>query len=114
MLNDIGLEYGHGFNQLFVKRKEYRKTILLVAKVTDDFLCSPTLETVNGFMAHLSYKFEVGKVVVEKEFQFNGCEIRQDILCNIRMTMRRYLERSMSIRISRNRNKERDEPATKE
>lgn len=64
-----------GVAQLFFKRD--KSTInLIVAKVTDDFLLSGKEEDIREFMTKLRSGFDIGKVSVRGEFNFNGCEIR--------------------------------------
>lgn len=112
MLNEAGLERVLGISQLFVKRDETGRIILLIAKVTDDFLLGGSVEEMKVFLDPLKQRFIVGKIVVDQKIHFDGCEIIQDVVGNIKMSMHRYLERVKPIEVSRSRRKERDAPVT--
>lgn len=74
MLSDSGLERVHGLSQLFTQRDCTSRTILLVAKVTDDFLLGGAIAAMEGiFSCQALQAIDVGKVVVDSRFHFNGC-----------------------------------------
>lgn len=60
------------------------------------------------FLDLLEKQFVVGKTLIDEMLHFDGCEIQQDIVGNIRMSMCRYLDRLKSIDLSRTRKKDRD------
>lgn len=103
-----------GISQLFLKRNASGKIILLVAKVTDDFLIAGSLEQMKQFTDELQQRFVVGKVVINEPFIFNGCHISQNPFGDIAMPMVKYLERIKLIGLSRLRKKMLNERATKE
>lgn len=104
----------NGFSHFFVKRDNNHRTNPLVAKVTDEFLCSGDVTKISHFMDCLSKRFMVGKTFVDKPFNFIGCEVHQDREGNVRLTMLRYVERISIIAISEIHKKERIELATKD
>lgn len=91
MLNTAGLERIVGLSQMFIKRNSSRLIILIVAKVTDDFLLGGSALDMNDFVAMLRKRFIVGKVVVDSKFHFDGCEIEQDEFRNVKTSMLRYI-----------------------
>ena len=106
MLSD-GLKRLFGLSQLFIRRIKQDKIVLMIDKVTDDFLVSGKLDYIHEFMDRLQQRFTVGKVVIDERFHFNGCEIQQSRNVNIRMSMTRYLDRLRPISVSRARRKQR-------
>ena len=112
MFNEASLERVLGVSQLFVKRDKYGRVVLLVAKVTDDFLLGGSIDNMKAFLDNLKQRFIVGKIAVDQKMYFDGCEIAQDADGNIKMSMYRYLERVKLIEISRSRRKEGDAPVT--
>lgn len=61
------------FSQLFVLRNPQKDITLMVAKFNDDFLCSGLVDIIDSFANKLSDRFVVGKVILDSEFQSNGC-----------------------------------------
>lgn len=76
-----------GISQLYLQRDDTGKIILLVAKVTDDFLIAGSVQHMKEFTDELKKRFVVGKVVINEPFIFNGCHISQDPLGDITMSM---------------------------
>lgn len=107
MLSSGGLKRVFGLSQLFLRRNRNGEIVLMVAKVTDDFLVGEKMEYIHEFMDRLQERFTVGKVVGDGRFHFNGCEIEQDKHGNIRKSMMRYLDRLRPITITRTRRKQR-------
>lgn len=107
MLENFGLERINAFSQLFVQRNEAEHIILIVSKVTDDFLCDRNEREIK--IIKLSAKHTIGKIVIDEMFNFNGCEVSQDSDGNVGFTMQRYVYRIKAIDISRERKKQRDE-----
>ena len=64
------------------------------------------------FTELLQKRFIVGKVIIDDKLHFDGCEIMQDKIGNITMSMVRYLERLTPIELSRSRTKMRKDIAT--
>lgn len=112
MLSEGGLESVFGLSQLFAQRDDNGKITLLVAKVTDDFLICGLTTDISRFIDKMKEKFDVGKAVIDNSFLFDGCEISQDEPGNIRMTMKRYVERLKPISLSRQRRRQLHEFAT--
>ena len=61
MLNETHLERVFGIGQLYCKRNKERNIILLVAKVTDDFLVAGAIPLLHEFTKDLKSRFIVGK-----------------------------------------------------
>ena len=112
MLTKGGLERIQGLNQLYVRRNDLGKITLIVAKVADDFICGGSIEESTAFICEMKKRFEVGKVIVNEKFLFNGCEIEQDEQGLITMSMNRYMEQVKEIPVSRERKHQPDEAAT--
>ena len=87
MLNVAELARIQGLNQIYVLRDVGGKIVLIVAKVTDDVICGGSLDIINPFLQKLKQKFEVGKIVIDSKFYFDGCEIEQDTTGSIHMSM---------------------------
>lgn len=103
MTEDAGVERVFAVSQLFVKRNETNKIILLIAKVTDDFLASGTIEDIKQFMNKLCASFEVGKIRSGQDFHFNGCEVTFDSHGSVTFSMDNYIRRLKPVQISRAR-----------
>lgn len=112
MLTEGGLQRLHGLNQLYVRRNGLGTIILIVAKVTDDFICGGALHLVTAFVRELGKRFEVGKVIIDGKFLFNGCEIEQDERGSVRMSMNGYMSQLQEIPLSKERKRQPDEAAT--
>ena len=69
MLTKGGLERIQGLNQLYVRRNDLGKITLIVAKVTDAFICGDSIEESTAFICEMKKRFEVGKVIVNE----NSC-----------------------------------------
>ena len=112
MLAQAEFEKVFGISQLFVKHNEHGDIQLIVAKVTDEFLLGGSLCEMCHFTEKLQKRFMVGKVIIDDKLHFDGCEIVQDKIGNVTMSMVRYLERLNPIDLSRSRTKMRKEIAT--
>lgn len=112
MLSTAGLERLRGLNQLYVKRDSVGRITLIVAKVTDDFICGGAVKTTTAFIQELQKRFEVGKIIIDGKFLFNGCEIEQDTEGSILMSMRSYMSQLTEISLTRERRKQPKEPAS--
>lgn len=112
MLTTVGFERLRGLNQLYVKRDYQGRIKLIVAKVTDDFICGGDIEITTAFIEQLKNRFEVGKIVIDGKFLFNGCEIEQDASGSIQMSMRSYMTQLAEINLTRERRKQLDAPAS--
>ena len=114
MLRDGKLERIIGLSQIFVERNTTGKVILIVAKVTDDFLIGGLVPAIKSFIYRMKLRFQIGKEVVDQKFLFDGCEIEQYKDESIKMSMHRYIDRINLISISRQRRKQMNEPVTEE
>ena len=75
MTMKAGLERVPGLNQIYVLRNSLGQILMAVAKVTDDFICSGAVALLTEFVEKLKKRFDVGKVIINRKFFFNGCEI---------------------------------------
>ena len=112
MLNRVGLQRIKGLNQIYVLRDSVGKISLIVAKVTDDFICGGAIAVIQSFLEDLKKRFEVGKVIIDSKFHFNGCEIEQDASGSITMMMNGYMKELREISLSKERRKQLNENAT--
>lgn len=116
MLNKAGLTRTPGVAQLFAKRTKHSnrsgksKILLLVAKLSDDFLVAGTTAEIDSFMNALKTRFVVGRIVDGPLYHFGGCEIRTHDNGDISM-MDTYWNRIKPITMSRTRRKMQDSPA---
>ena len=108
MLNVFKLERIFGVNQLFVRRGQGDKVILIVAKVIDDFIVAGPINEIQNFMHNLKKIFEVGKICIGENFMFNGCEVEIDKQGNAKLSMEKYTRRLKPLHISRSRRHEID------
>lgn len=105
MLSSAGMQRILGVNQLFVKRCSKGKIILLVAKLSDDFLVAGMSEDIDEFMIDLQKRFIVGKIVDGPKYAFGRCEIVQMDNGSIRLSMEIYWKRIKKILMTRTRRK---------
>lgn len=91
MLTEGGLETVFGLSQLFIKRSLAGKVVLLVVKVTDDFLMGRHKVKIETFIERMRRPFDVGRSLIDKSFYYDGCEIHQDVYGNITMSMKIYV-----------------------
>lgn len=73
-----GLDRVRGLNQIYVRRDGIGQILLVVTKVTDDFICGGSVDTTTVIVMEMKKRFEVGKVVINRKFLFNRCQIEQD------------------------------------
>ena len=112
MLTEGGLERLHGLNQLYVRRNSLGTIFLIVAKITDDFICGGALHLITRFVGELEKRFEVGKIVIDAKFSFNGCEIEQDKPGSVRMSINRHMSEVQVIPVSKERKRQVEDAAT--
>lgn len=105
IVTDAKLERVYEISQLFLKRDATGRVVLLVPNVTEDFLLAGKPEKIGQFMSVLRKRFRVGKVIIDDRFFFDGCEVLQDNICIVDMSMHRYLERINEIHLTRERGK---------
>lgn len=75
MLSTAGMVRVFGVSQLFVKQNNKGSIILLVAKLSDDFLVAGKLGGIDDFTRDLQARFIVGKIVDGPVYTFGGCDI---------------------------------------
>lgn len=114
MLNEAGLTRVSGVGQLFMKRTNLKhksgksKILLIVAKLSDDFLVAGLHAEIDAFMDALKKRFIVGRIVDGPLYHFGGCEIRMGGNGDISMSMDTYWNRVQAIHMSRTRRRMRD------
>lgn len=102
MLTYGALECILSIGQLYVKHKE-EKLILIVAKLTDDFLMAGSEERMKHFIATIGKQFVIWKSVLEQKILFSGCEMEQDRNGSITMSMHRYMKMLKDIHVDQAR-----------
>ena len=112
MLSEAGLQRVIGITQLYRKRDANGEMVLLVAKVTDDFLMSGTQAAVTWFKEAISARFEISKFLFDTKMFFNGACIDRDVQGNITLSMESYCRKIAPISISRQRRRQTTERAT--
>lgn len=103
MLTNGGLNRVHGVSQLFVKRNEKGKIVLLVAKLSDDFLMAGISNDLMTFTTTMGKRFIIGRVCKGPRYKFGGCEISLQANSDIRLSMDLYGKRVMPIELTRTR-----------
>lgn len=106
VLTTAGLMRIYGINQLFVKRNSADRIILIVAKLSDDFLVCGKLSDVNKFLREIQKRFEGGKIGMGLTFHFGGCEINYDPNGDIILGIEAYWNRVKSIAMTRTRRRQ--------
>lgn len=101
-----------GISQLFVKRNRHGKIVLIMAKLTDDFLIAGMPKDIEEFAFQLKTRFEVGKIAKGPTHNFGGCEILVQENGDIILSMAEYWKRVRIIPITRSRRKNRFAKAT--
>lgn len=102
-INEAELECIFGMSRLFTQRDYIGRIILLMAKVTDNFLLGRSVEAMECLLVELCNRFIVGKVVMDSLFHFNAWEIEEDHEGHIKMLMIRYVEQIKAVALSRTR-----------
>lgn len=108
MIKEAGLKRVFGISQLFVKRNTNGKIVLLVAKLTDDFLACGNGPMLNEFFSKMQERFEVGMINHGPSFKFGGCEIEINKNGDIKISMKEYWNRIQAIQMTRLRRKAKD------
>lgn len=106
IIKDMGMNRLTGAHQLFIKRNQEEKLVLIVAKTTDDFLVAGEKGAIEAFFGKMKERFVVGKALIESRMKFNGCVIDIGKEYGITLSMYEYLERLAPVEISRNRRKD--------
>lgn len=57
MLSDSGLRRVFGISQLFIRRDKQNKIVLIVAKVTDEFIIGGSTNYIHEFIRRLRKRF---------------------------------------------------------
>lgn len=112
MLTNGRLGRNFGVNQLFIRRSGSGRIILLVAKLSDDFLVSGSPDDIGSFPKELHGRYALGKISKGPSHQFVACEIYLDRSRDITMSMNTYWKRIKPIKTTRTRRKMRAERAT--
>lgn len=112
MLGEGGMSRVFGVSQLFVKRNASGSIILLVVKLSDDFLIAGKEAAIDKFLRKLQRRFVVGKIVSGNHFMFGGCDIYVHSSGAISMSMDAYWRRVTKIPMTRTRRKMRSAEAT--
>eukprot|EP00177_Eucheuma_denticulatum_P007832 GFKZ01014258.1.p1 GENE.GFKZ01014258.1~~GFKZ01014258.1.p1 ORF type:complete len:1202 (-),score=97.36 GFKZ01014258.1:1881-5486(-) len=108
MLTDGKMQRVHGLSQLFIRRDKTGGIILLVAKLSDDFLMAGSQSALHEFSDSIHRRFEVGKLVKGPAYQFGGCDIKYHTNGDVSMEMSKYWKRVKPLEISRSRRRMRD------
>lgn len=77
-------------SQLFVKRNQSDKRILLSAHGTDYFLVYGTLKDTETVLNVPCASFRVDNMIIGQDFNFHGCEVTFEIHRYITLSMDKY------------------------
>ena len=75
MLESAGLERVRGVGQLYVKRDEAGRIVLLAVKVTDDLLLAGNRGVLEQFISSVKARFTVRNSIIDDEISFIGGKI---------------------------------------
>lgn len=92
LLHDQKMVRVNGISQLYLKRDQSTNITLLLAKLTDDLLIAGSEQDMHNFATSIQKRFKIGKVVINANILFNGCEISQNEFGNVELSMTKYLE----------------------
>lgn len=101
MLTDGVFERIHGRSHLYVRIDDVGRIFVIVEKVTDDFISGGSIRTMKVFIDEMKKRFEVGKVIINDYFLFNGFEIEPDGGGSVKMIMNRYMDQVKEIPMCR-------------
>lgn len=100
-------------SQIYVKRNDDKRIVLIAVKVTDDILFAGKIPDLKHFAEEISARYKVRKIIIDDIINFNGCKISQGSIGNIIMDMTEFLLKLIPIKIEKQRRKSPDERATK-
>lgn len=106
LINEMGMEQAKGISQLFIKRRNDGSISMLLAKITDGFLITGDLLTLNEFVERLITRFQIRKAIIDSPINFHGCRIQKDEDGNVKINMDEYLNQIETLSITRYRRKE--------
>lgn len=98
-----GLERVLAISQLFMQRNSRWIIVLLIAKITDDFLIAGQDSFITQFISIFENRFQLSKIVKDEQFFSNGCEIKCLASGCIHHTINRYVEHLIPINLRRAR-----------
>lgn len=88
-------------DQLFIERGTDGKVVLIVAKVTDDFIMAGTDESLERFTKALGERFTLKNVNKSFDHLFLGMSIKQGSTGSITVSMQGYLDRIKPLQLSK-------------
>lgn len=91
MDNGDKIELVYEVSKLYVKRDDDENIVLLVAKVTEEFLISASTEDMHNFATMLDYEHERRKNIIDYPVIYNLCQIRQEKDAAITLSMEDHL-----------------------
>lgn len=104
-MSNQGVTEVHGLQQLFVKRNEDGRIVLVMAKVVDDFLISGDREAITAFHGQMSTRFTVGRFIQEPDLVFNRLHIHQNPSFDVHVSMQEYMQTIQPIVVPHHRKK---------
>lgn len=112
LTKNSGLERVPGVRQLFVKRRKDGEITLMISKITDDALVAGTPTNLKEFSAMLSQKYELSKVVLDEQMNFNVCNITKEENGGVTIDMIEYMSRVSPKTLDEGRSKKPQAKAT--
>lgn len=88
--------------QLYIKRNNYSKIILIAAKVTDDILLAGLIPKQTAFPKAISSRYKIRNTIIDGDIQFNGWDVSQDQRGHIIMTIARFFSKKIPIFMNKN------------
>lgn len=91
MIKKCEMERGPGVSQLYIRQTLSGKIILMPAEITDDIFLAGNIHEITSFYKLISKQYNVSKIIIDNQINFNGCNITQDSRGNIIKDMSRFL-----------------------
>lgn len=105
MLTHCRLKRVLGVNQLVLRRSDLGCMVVLVAKLSDEFLVGSKLDEIDTFLRELHAENILTKITDWSAHNLDCCEIIADRIGNTTMSMQQYWQRIKSISMTRTRRK---------
>lgn len=99
--------------QLYVRRNPAGRVVFLLAKVTDDLFMTGYVEAIRKFLNNIKARFEISKVIIEKDTVLNGYNTDTDN-GDVPISMRTYGKKISYIHLEEDRRKKQSERVTDE
>lgn len=80
-----------GMSQVYIKRDENNRVMLMAVKVTEDILLAGNIDRLKRLAEEIYARYKVRKIIFNNAINFNRCKITQDNIGDICMNMTELL-----------------------